>query len=98
MHNRRPIDPFTGCPSVTDLLTALDFDDFDTKSLLSSDENATANEDDEDGFKEFFDWGGYHDFVSLDNLIVPSDASHNYQALHVPPLPKVSFSFLITYS
>ncbi|KAL5859029.1 hypothetical protein ACOSQ4_000325 [Xanthoceras sorbifolium] len=91
-HNRRPIESFTGCPSVIELLTIVGFDDLDNKALFSSDENGTDKNNnysyvDGDGLSEFFDWET-PDFVSIDNLIVPSDVGHNYQASEVPPLPK----------
>ncbi|KAK1560539.1 hypothetical protein Q3G72_027843 [Acer saccharum] len=88
VHNRRPIESFNGCPSVTELLTFVGFDDLDDKALFSTDEdNNNYNYFDGDGLSEYFDWEA-NDFVSIDNLIVPSDAAHNYQALDVPSLPK----------
>ncbi|KAK4847286.1 hypothetical protein QYF36_000388 [Acer negundo] len=88
VHNRRPIESFNGCPSVTELLTFVGFDDLDNKALFSiDDDNNNYNYLDGDGLSEYFDWEA-NDFVSIDNLIVPSDAAHNYQALDVPSLPK----------
>lgn len=92
VHNRRPIESFTGCPSVSELLTMVGFDDLDSKPMFMSNEN--RNDDNsscvgDDGLSNLMLWDT-PDFVSIDDLIVNgSDSSHNFQALDVPPLPKV---------
>lgn len=103
VHNRRPIESFTGCPSVNEMFAIIGFDDLDSKALFLNDETRNYGHfdgDDGDGFPDLFAWE-IPDFVSLDDLIVSSNAGHNFQAIGVPPLPKVSiflFSFFVTYS
>lgn len=97
-HDRRPLEGFTGCPSVFELSAAVGFECFDSKSLVLSDESDNNNkgfsggvfgglEDENDGFSEMFAWD-VPTMVSLDDLIVSTDKSHNFQAMVVPPLPK----------
>ncbi|XP_065861283.1 zinc finger protein CONSTANS-LIKE 13 [Euphorbia lathyris] len=94
VHNRRPIDGFTACPSATDLLTILGFEDLgDKKSLFfTEDPNAFAHSalDDSsftDGCLDLLLWQT-PTISSFDDLIVSTDTPENYQALGVPPLPK----------
>ncbi|KAK7284713.1 hypothetical protein RJT34_19465 [Clitoria ternatea] len=89
LHERRPLEGFNGCPSVTELLSILGFRDMSKKSLLS------PQETDADGFfryeiegiSDLFVWDA-PSVVSLDDLISSSASSHNFQAMEVPPLPK----------
>lgn len=101
VHDRRPLEGFTGCPSVTELLTILGFEDLGKKALLSTDTCGRCGGDDGggggDGFSgsdlgealsDLFVWDAPA-VVSLDDLITSTSSSHNYQAMEVPPLPKV---------
>lgn len=103
VHNRRPIESFSGCPSVNEMFAIIGFDDLDSKALFLNDETRNYSHFDgvdSDGFSDLFAWET-PDFVSLDDLIVSSSAGHNFQAIGVPPLPKASIFllfFLITYS
>lgn len=105
MHDRRPLEGFTGCPSAAELLGILGFDEVGKKApLLFTDDSASAAGNDCDnrgkdaenvyGFSDFLVWET-PSVVSLDDLIVPpSDDSSNaraFQAMGVPPLPKVLF-------
>ncbi|KAJ0742683.1 putative transcription factor C2C2-CO-like family [Helianthus annuus] len=74
-HDRRPLEGFTGCPTVFDLLSYLGFDDL------------SGCGGDGGGFEDYLVWET-PGFVSLDDLIVSSGGDHNYQAMGVPPLPK----------
>ncbi|CAI9781127.1 unnamed protein product [Fraxinus pennsylvanica] len=87
IHDRRPIEGFIGCPSVSELMSILGFEDLGKKNLLG-DGNEGGNER---LFSDFFIWET-PSIVSLDDLIVSSDncvdAGHSFQAFGVPPLPK----------
>ncbi|CAK8544269.1 unnamed protein product [Lathyrus sativus] len=88
-HERRPLEGFTGCPSVTELLAIVGLQDIGKKSSLFPEESFG------DGFlgyeiegvSDMFVWDA-PTFVSLDDLISSSPSSHNYRAMEVPPLPK----------
>ncbi|KAI3690014.1 hypothetical protein L2E82_47988 [Cichorium intybus] len=89
-HDRRPLEGFTGCPSVTDLLSILGFENLSKRGLLlggGCDEESDSNGSGEK-FPDYF-VSDTPSFVSLDDLIVSSGSDHNYQAMGVPPLPKV---------
>ncbi|KAJ9171872.1 hypothetical protein P3X46_015178 [Hevea brasiliensis] len=94
VHNRRPIEGFSGCRSLSELISILGFEDLgDKKPLFLSEENNGSVESklDDSGFGD-----GYSDLliwespavVSIDDLIASSDSGLNFQALGVPPLPK----------
>lgn len=88
-HDRRPLEGFTGCPSVTDLLSILGFEDLSKRGLLlggGCDEGSDSYGSG-DRFPDYLVWDT-PSFVSLDDLIVSSGSDHNYQAMGVPPLPK----------
>nr|WED40975.1 CONSTANS-like 13A [Mangifera indica] len=90
VHNRRPIEFFTGCPSANELSTILGFDDLDNKALFLRDDHSNdsnTNYFDGDGLSDLLIWE-QPEFVSIDDLIVGSDSAHNFQALDVPPLLK----------
>ncbi|KAL9430797.1 hypothetical protein AB3S75_026066 [Citrus x aurantiifolia] len=90
VHNRRPIESFSGCPSVNEMFAIIGFDDLDSKALFLNDETRNYSHFDgvdSDGFSDLFAWET-PDFVSLDDLIVSCNAGHNFQAIGVPPLPK----------
>ncbi|KAK9067668.1 hypothetical protein SSX86_011779 [Deinandra increscens subsp. villosa] len=86
-HDRRPLEGFTGSPSVTDLLSILGFDDLSKKGLFLIGEGGSGSFGSGDGFPDYLVWDT-PSFVSLDDLIVSSGSDHSYQAMGVPPLPK----------
>lgn len=94
VHERRPLEGFTGCPCVTELLAIVGFEDIGKKSLLSSPEKSGVGGGDGfvgyeiEGISDLFVWD-VPSVVSLDDLISSSASSHNYHAMEVPPLPKV---------
>ncbi|KAL2900462.1 Zinc finger protein CONSTANS-LIKE 13 [Bienertia sinuspersici] len=67
--------------------------DFDAKSLILSEESDKVFDsfnglyEENDGFSDLFVWD-VPTMVNLDDLIVTTDRSHNFQAMVVPPLPK----------
>ncbi|MED6155258.1 hypothetical protein PIB30_003442 [Stylosanthes scabra] len=102
LHERGPLEGFTACPSVSELLTILGFEDIGKKALLyggdggggggGGEKDSAAAVDfmgsEIEGFSDFFVWDA-PSVVSLDDLISSSAApSHNFQAMEVPPLPK----------
>lgn len=93
-HDRRPLEGFSGCPSVTELLAILGFEDFGKKALFGGGEGGIVGSDlggSDYGFEDFLVWDT-PSFVTLDDLIVSSGSQHTFQAMGVPPLPKVSAS------
>lgn len=97
-HDRRPLEGFTGCPSVVELSTFVGFEGFDCKSLLDGDEKEKEGfgrdlfsglevEEESDTFSELLVWDTPTVF-SIDELILSTDITHNFQAMVVPPLPK----------
>lgn len=106
VHDRRPLEEFTGCPSLTELLTIFGFEDVSKKALLLSEESGVADgfvESGLDGSQDFVD--GFSDLVlwntpsvvSLDDLVA-SNSAHSFQAMGIPPLPKVYIYFHIALS
>ncbi|KAI4301349.1 hypothetical protein L6164_034637 [Bauhinia variegata] len=98
VHDRRPLEGFTGCPSVNELLTILGFEDLGKKALLFSHESGGRGVDADatshgflgselEGFSDLLVWNAPA-VVSLDDFIASTNSSHNYQAMEVPPLPK----------
>ncbi|KAL2345377.1 hypothetical protein Fmac_006662 [Flemingia macrophylla] len=87
LHDRRPLDPFTGCPSVSELFSVLGFRHFTQKSLLSSPPADAFFSSDVQGLSDFFVWDA-PSVLSIDDLISSSASSHSFQAMEVPPLPK----------
>lgn len=95
VHERRPLEGFTGCPSVTELLSIMGFQDLGKKELFDSSGVPGKTEDgflgcEIEGLSDLFVWDTPSVF-SLDDLISSSGSSHNFQAMEVPPLPKVYF-------
>lgn len=91
LHERRPLEGFTGCPSVSELLSILGFEDLGKKELLCGGDDGAY------GFSDWVIWDA-PSVVTLDDLIANNNESrHNYQAIGVPPLPKVIsfYSFFI---
>ncbi|XP_028789126.1 zinc finger protein CONSTANS-LIKE 13-like [Neltuma alba] len=96
VHDRRPLEGFTGCPSVSELLSILGFEDLGKKALFSTEDSGVCDVGSGDGFvgseleeglSDLFVWDAPA-VVSLDDLISSTSSSHNYQAMEVPPLPK----------
>ncbi|XP_059659513.1 zinc finger protein CONSTANS-LIKE 13 [Cornus florida] len=94
LHDRRPLEGFTGCPCVTELLTVLGFEDLGKKALQSGggDDGLVGSRvygsfDGNDEFADLLVWDT-PSFVSLDDLIVSTNSEHNFQAMGVPPPPK----------
>jgi len=81
LHERRPLEGFSGCPSVSELLSILGFEDLGKKELLYGGDGSY-------GFSDWVIWDT-PSVVSLDDLIANNDSEHNFQAIGVPPLPKV---------
>ncbi|CAH9112527.1 unnamed protein product [Cuscuta europaea] len=93
-HVRRPLEGFTGCPSVTELLAVFGFPDVGKKALLIHDDDGDgygcAGDDGsgDDGILDYLVWDTPA-VVNLDDLIVaPKNSNPNFQAMGVPPLPK----------
>ncbi|XP_077232598.1 zinc finger protein CONSTANS-LIKE 13-like [Tasmannia lanceolata] len=95
LHDRRPLDGFSGCPSAIDLSSIIGFED---KSLFLSCNSAENGDwfmqegenmgEDEDGFLDQWVWETPN-VVSLEDLIVPmSDSCRNFQAMGFIPPPK----------
>ncbi|XP_022899103.1 zinc finger protein CONSTANS-LIKE 13-like [Olea europaea var. sylvestris] len=87
IHDRRPIEGYNGCPSVSELMSILGFEDLGKKNSLGD-----GNEGGNEGlFSDVLIWKT-PSIVSLDDLIVSSDncvdAGHSFQSIGVPPLPK----------
>lgn len=85
VHERRPLEGFSGCPCVSELLSIFGFEDLGKKELLYSGDDCV------EGGYGFSDWVIWDtpSVVSLDDLIDNNDsAPHNFQAIGVPPLPK----------
>lgn len=83
IHDRRPLEGFNGCPTVSELLSFLGFEDLGKKSLVLGDGN-------DEGWSDLLVWET-PSIVTLDDLIVSNDSSdsgHSFQAMVVPPLPK----------
>ncbi|XP_041016756.1 zinc finger protein CONSTANS-LIKE 13 [Juglans microcarpa x Juglans regia] len=82
VHNRRPLEGFTGCPSVSDLMAIVGFEEVGNKALFLSDEN-----DDADEFSDFLVWDDASHVFNFDDLIGSTNSAHEFQAMGGPPLP-----------
>ncbi|KAH6766360.1 hypothetical protein C2S52_017343 [Perilla frutescens var. hirtella] len=83
IHDRRPVEGFAGCPSVSELLSFLGLEDLGKKSLDLGGGN-------DEGLLDLLVWET-PSVVSLDDLIVSDDcdaSAPGFQAMGVPPLPK----------
>ncbi|KAJ4967883.1 hypothetical protein NE237_014584 [Protea cynaroides] len=97
LHDRRPLDGFSGCPSVTEFSSILGLEDIGDKSLLPMEEKADGSLVGSgiygsmggmlDELSDAFAWEA-PPVVNLDDLILFSHSSHNFQATGNPPLPK----------
>ncbi|XP_022758079.1 zinc finger protein CONSTANS-LIKE 13-like [Durio zibethinus] len=88
LHNRRPIEGFTGCPSASELVSFVGIEDLGDKAPFFSEEKVGCGEDGEDdGLLYLLSWetpvtSGF------DDLIVSNDFEHGFKPTDVPPLPK----------
>lgn len=90
LHERGPLEGFTGCPSVSELLSIVGFRDLSKKSLLSSPQGIGTDGffgGEIEGFSDLFVWDA-PSVVTIDDLISSSASSPSFQAMEVPPLPK----------
>ncbi|RDX93666.1 Zinc finger protein CONSTANS-LIKE 13 [Mucuna pruriens] len=90
LHQRRPLEGFSGCPSVSELFSILGFPDVTKKTLLSSPQGSAPYGflgSEIEGLSDLFVWDS-PSVVTLDDLISSSASSHSFQAMEVPPLPK----------
>nr|DAD37944.1 TPA_asm: hypothetical protein HUJ06_008585 [Nelumbo nucifera] len=95
LHDRRPLEGFSGCPSAVDLSSILGFEDVGNKSLLlmgdaMDDCLVVSGPYGSMGMADSFTDELVRDtpVVSFDDLIVSSDSTHNFLPMVVPPLPK----------
>ncbi|CAL9111309.1 unnamed protein product [Musa textilis] len=82
LHDRRPVEGFSGCPSVGKLVSALGVG-VDEKEVLEGEGDDVGDYLVEDGSV----WEA-QPVLSLEDLIVPTTAIHGFQAMGMPPLPK----------
>ncbi|KAL5701387.1 hypothetical protein ACHQM5_026731 [Ranunculus cassubicifolius] len=90
VHDRRPIEGFTGCPSGVDLCSILGIDDIRGKCLFSEVDDYLVDGTTTGGVDEYSDslvWDAQPIF-SIDDLIGSTDLNQNFQATGNPPLPK----------
>ncbi|KAF9605392.1 hypothetical protein IFM89_016969 [Coptis chinensis] len=91
-HDRRPLEGFTGCPSVNELCTIFGFEDLGKKKSFLIDVGSDGLFMDSgvpfvDGFDDFLVWETPPIF-SIDDLIGSTDSTQSFQAMGNPPLPK----------
>ncbi|XP_050363286.1 zinc finger protein CONSTANS-LIKE 13 [Argentina anserina] len=99
VHDRRPVEGFSGNPGLNELMAFVGFENLDKKGLVFKEESNGGGGGGgfdgsgldgslgmSDGFSDFLVWET-PSAVSLDDLIV-SDPGHKFQAMGVPPLPK----------
>ncbi|XP_055813363.1 zinc finger protein CONSTANS-LIKE 13 [Solanum dulcamara] len=87
VHERRPLEGFSGCPCVSELLSIFGFENLGKKELLYGVGGDSVCCDGGYGFSDWVIWDT-PSVVSLDDLIANNDSGHNFQAIGVPPLPK----------
>lgn len=83
LHDRRPVEGFSGCPSAGKLVSALGVGG-DEKEVLEGE-----GDDVGDYLVEDVSVWEAQPVLSLEDFIVPTTASHGFQAMGMPPLPKV---------
>lgn len=76
---------------MTDLLGILGFEDVDKKALFWGEEDGFL------GSEDFLIWDVPSSIVALDDMVVSDSSPLGFQALGVPPLPKVLSSSLLCY-
>ncbi|KAG1371007.1 zinc finger protein CONSTANS-LIKE 13 [Cocos nucifera] len=86
--DRRPVESFSGCPTVAELVALLGVGG-DVKSVVEG-----TGDDGGGGWlgDEGWMWETPPVF-SLDDLIVPTTSCHGFQAIGIPPLPKILVYF-----
>ncbi|GAB2248607.1 hypothetical protein Droror1_Dr00008489 [Drosera rotundifolia] len=82
VHEHRALEGFDGCPCVGELAGFVGFEEFDPKGKCCEGEGG-------DVVDEFLVWDPSQRLMSMEELVVATDLGHNFQALGVPPLPKV---------
>ncbi|KAI3864169.1 hypothetical protein MKW98_031761 [Papaver atlanticum] len=88
IHDRRPLEGFTGCPSATELSSILGFEDLRDKSFFDGGGGGGGSFNNlGSGYDDLFVWDTPN-IISLDDLIVSSDSSQSFPAMGIPPLPK----------
>ncbi|KAL4340167.1 hypothetical protein GQ457_08G021470 [Hibiscus cannabinus] len=87
LHNRRPIEVFTGCPSVSEFLSFIGIEDLGDKPPFPSGDGDGDGVEDDDGLLDLLNWGSPV-ISAFDGLFVPSDFDHGFKPTDVPPLPK----------
>ncbi|KAE8724884.1 Zinc finger (C3HC4-type RING finger) family protein isoform 1 [Hibiscus syriacus] len=89
LHNRRPTEVFTGCPSVSELLSFIRIEDLGDKPPFSSEVKLGCGDgaEDCDGLLDLSNWGSPV-ISGFDGLILSSDFDHGFKPTDVPPLPK----------
>ncbi|KAB2050725.1 hypothetical protein ERO13_A12G008800v2 [Gossypium hirsutum] len=80
LHNRRPIEGFTGCPSVNELVSIVGIEDLGEKK--GGDDCGY-----DDGWLDLLSWENPV-ISSFDDLLVSSDSDHGFKPTDVLPLPK----------
>ncbi|KAL3531422.1 hypothetical protein ACH5RR_010744 [Cinchona calisaya] len=98
VHDRRPLEGFGGCPSVSELLGFLGFEELSKKALLFGDDSADPGEINDNNGDNIYGLSSdllvweTPSVVSLDDLIMSNDSSSAGRSLQsimgVPPLPK----------
>lgn len=83
LHNRRPIEGFTGCPSVNELVSFVGIEDLGEKK--GHDDCGYG-----DGWLDLLSWENPV-ISSFYDLLVSSDFDHGFKPTDVLPLPKVGF-------
>ncbi|OMP06618.1 Zinc finger, B-box [Corchorus olitorius] len=87
-HNRRPIEGFTGCPSVSELVSFIGIEDLGNKApFLGEDKVGCGDGCEEDGYLDLLTWETPV-ISGFDDLIVSSDFNHGFKPTDVPSLPK----------
>ncbi|KAE8699398.1 Zinc finger (C3HC4-type RING finger) family protein isoform 1 [Hibiscus syriacus] len=89
LHNRRPIEVFTGCPSVSEPLSFIGIEDLGDKPPFSCEVKLGCGDgaEDCDGLLDLSNWGSPV-ISGFDGLILSSDFDHGFKPTDVPPLPK----------
>ncbi|XP_039036686.1 LOW QUALITY PROTEIN: zinc finger protein CONSTANS-LIKE 13-like [Hibiscus syriacus] len=86
LHNRRPIEGFTGCPSVTELVSFVGIEDLGDKAPILSEREGDGDGVD-DGWLDLLTWETPV-ISSFDDLLVSGDFDHGFKPTDVLPLPK----------
>lgn len=86
VHERRPLEGFTGSPSVSELQAIVGLEEVDQKVLFLN-EDSGGGGDGSDGYSDLLVWDAPC-VGSLDDLIGSTNLAHDFHAMGVPPLPK----------